>query len=603
MAIPLGYIVWRGIERHMEVQMTVAHGTEPSKVTINIPPDQNIQTGGTLTFNQGNVEIPFYDCRADVVDIYKDSQGLEMWTVTIMDRRWRWRYGAISGYYNVRVDKTLRKGTEKNLKDLMKLCLDEMGEKNYDLSTVPDKIFPEVDWNYVLPAQALSQLADLIGYRVVFQIRRNRVAILKHGEGRTLKQENATDYASTYDPPESPTELRFIGGRTFWEMHLLLEAVAQETEKQDFSWKLLDDPSLSYRPKKGWKDFDPEFANIVGNEKVSLVAGEISLRKFVQANVFKKYRITPFVLISDNPRRTKPLVLQHPDGKKLTVENRQQLLPLMHDRLATYKTEFGDRAKPGVIWGAFDGGGAAYENNVEDRPVNSSSGGPNWLADGSPPKLLVYPHSWNLDVETGIVSFDEPVFQYLPETVLCKRVDGSIFPVKRQSYLPATLWLRVGFGFRDKDTRAWKSWEIPRPIDKSAKTKPQFVHRDDIPLSLVISNTGKIIDVKNATVKEYEKAAKFYLDETEKTIQTKDPVAVTYPYLRLEDLDGAIQQVTFMIKGNGAFTKVSRNREEVIVGYTYAEQRFFQQAVDRLGTTAPTARAEADRAARMPGRG
>ncbi len=602
MTIPLAYITWGGVDQHMEVQLTVVHGTEPSRVTINIPPTPEIAVSGTLAFRQGSTIINFYDCRADIVDVYKDESGLEMWTVTIMDRRWRWRFGQISGYYNIRVDKTLRKGTEKNIKDLMKLCLEEMGEKNYDLSTVPTDIFPEVDWNYVLPSEALSQLASLIGFRVVFQVRRDRVAILKHGEGRTLKQEDATNYATTFDPPETPTELRFVGGRTFWEMHLLLEAVAQETQKGEFGWKLLDDRSLSYRPKDGWFEYDPDFANIIGNEKVSLLAGELSLRKFVQANVFKKYRITPFVLVSEKPYRTKLLTLQHPDGKKLVVEERQQLLPLLHERLATYKTEFGDRAKPSVIWGKFEGGGAAYDNNVEDRPVNSSSGGPDWLPDGSPPKHMVYPHSWNLDADTGIVSFSDPVFNYVSSRIQYTRVDGTIYALQKMGYVPATLWLRVGFGFRDKKTRAWKSWEVPRVLDKKAKTKPQFVHRDDVPLSLVISNDGKIIDVKNATKKEYSDAAKFYLDETQKTLQTKDPVAVTYPYLRMEDLDGAVQQVTWMVTARGGFTKVSRNREELIVGYTYAEQRFFQQAVSRLGAS-PTARAVMDRAARIPGKG
>jgi hypothetical protein len=603
----LGYITWKGIDQHMEVQLTVTHGLEPCKITINTPPFADIETGGTLSLRQGNNVINFFDCRADLVDVYEDGEGLEMWTITILDRRWRWKFGQISGYYNVRVENIIRDGTEKHIKDLMKLCLEAMGEKNFDLSTVPTNVFPEVEWNYTLPAEALARLADLIGYRIVFQVHRNRVAILKAGVGRRLKQENATDYAATFDPPELPSALRFVGSRILWEMHLPLEAVAEDV---DHKIKLLDDETLSYRPPKGWGKYDPSFSNVIYDKKVSLVTGETSLRHFAMANVFRKYRVMPKQR-SGLGSTVRSLILRHPGGK-VEAKTLDQLLPLLQTRLATYEvgidrtTQKARRAKPAVIWGQFDPGDATHELNAEDKDIRSSSGGPNWLPDGSPPKSLVYHDGWNLDVETGIITFDRPVFSVKSSYVSYRRADGSTYLQYEPVYTPATLWLRTSFGCRNDKTRAWTAWEIEQKIDPRSRTKPLYLHHDDVPLSLLIGANGAVQTVqianKDASEAGYRKASKFYINEAVKTLQIRDPVAVTYPFLRKEELDGAIMQVTWMITANGAFTKVSRNREEPILGYSYAEQRLFQQVSTRL-TDAETARAKADIAARAPGRG
>lgn len=622
MTAPLSYVSWRGIERHMEVQATITHGLEPARITINIPPDPDISLGGTLSIRQGNVSVNFLDCRADLVDVYKNEDGLEMWTVTILDRRWKWKFGQISGYYNVRVDKTIRKGTEKNIKQLMKLCLEAMGEKHYDLSTVPADVFPEIEWDYVLPAEALSQLADLIGFRVVFQIRRNRVAILKAGVGRSLAQKDATAYSATYDPPELPTSIVFVGGRTLWEFDLPLVAVVEET---DHSIKPLNDPSVSYHPTLGrngaplpiqvagvssyWSWYDPEMGNVIGDQKISLVSGETSLKDFVKGQVYRKYRVSTSIVkqrIQDliRGKSAKQLTLPHPNGTKCVVEELDQILPLLRERLATYPTELGVRSKPAVIYGQFDIGNASSQNNIEEQPIASSSGSLDlYGADGSPPKRLVYTGGWNLDPETGIITFSEPVFRTVQQGVQYTREDGSQYTVKDSLALPAIIWLRTSFGFRDKTTRAWKSWEIARDGDSRAKTKQQFLRRSDVPLAVCIGLGGENFPIKDATEKDYQTAAKFYLDEHQKTLKPKDPVAVTYPFIRLEDLDGAVQQVSWQITGNGAYTKVSRNREDLLLGYTWAEQRLFQQVKARLVGEPVTAAAEADKAARRPAKG
>ncbi len=607
MQIPLAYVTWKGITQHMEVQLTMMHGLEPSRTTINIPPDQNISQTGTLTILHGGNEIELVDCRADLIDVYKSSDGLMMWTVTILDRRWKWKFGQISGYYNTRMERVIKAGTEKNIKELMQLCLQSMNEEGYDLSTVPTNVFPEIEWDYELPAEALAKLCDLIGYRIVFQWSRNRVAILKQGEGRRLAQENATDFAATFDPPESPRSLRFVGNRILWEAPLALEAVAQDV---DYSWKLLDDPSLSYRPEGGWSDdIDLDFGNFIGNLRVGTISGTSDVRRWAMANAFRKYRIkatSDFTKLPNAEGLLRPLMLPHPDGNTVVVNKREQLLPILRERLATYRADVVAgkiirQQKPAVIYGQFDGMTASYLANIEDSEVASSSGGPGWLADGSPPKNMVYTGGWNIDAERGIITFSEPVFRPDYSPVRTTRKDGSSYTPKSMSYKPAILWLRTAFGVRDEMTRAWLNWEIERELDSAARTQPLYVRRPDILLSLLIDTDGAIFDLENVGREDYLKAANFYLNEMQKKLEIRDPVAVTYPYIRREELDGAIQQVTWSITNRGAFTKVSRNREEPILGYSYAEQRLFQQVSARLGDPT-TARAEADKADRAPGK-
>jgi hypothetical protein len=147
------YVTFRGVEAHLDCQFTLTHGIAPSQMQLRIPPTPSIEQGGTLALNFGGTQITFPQCRVDRVDAARNADGLMVWTLTILDRRWKWKEcGKISGYYNVRegenenaaagIPKQIKKGTEKNLRALMKLCLEAMGEKGFNISKVPDDVFP-----------------------------------------------------------------------------------------------------------------------------------------------------------------------------------------------------------------------------------------------------------------------------------------------------------------------------------------------------------------------------------------------------------------------------------------------------------------------------
>ena len=64
----------------------------------------------------------------------------------------------------------IRPGTEKKPQALATLCLQAMGEDDYDVSALPNDARPEIDWSYQNPAEALQQLCDKLGCRVTYVV-------------------------------------------------------------------------------------------------------------------------------------------------------------------------------------------------------------------------------------------------------------------------------------------------------------------------------------------------------------------------------------------------------------------------------------------------
>jgi hypothetical protein len=62
--------------------------------------------------------------------------------------------------------------------------------------------------------------------------------------------------------------------------------------------------------------------------------------------------------------------------------------------------------------------------------------------------------------------------------------------------------------------------------------------------------------------------------------------------------DGAIQQITWSITEQGATTRVSRNREEPVLGLTYEEQRLYQQLRGKIADDPANSREAEDKTSR-----
>lgn len=584
------YLSYRGIEAHLDGQFTFTHGVSPSQCQVRIPPTPGLEQGGTLILNFGGTQISFPQCRSEHVDTIRNADGLEVWSLVIWDRRWKWREcGRISGYYNVRegenenaasgIPKQIKKGTEKNLRALMKLCLEAMGEKGFNISRVPDNVFPEVEWDYDLPSEALAKLADSIRFRVVLNWRKDRVELWPDGEGQKLSTQGATEYQITVDPPERPDRLIFVGGRNLYEMDLELEPIARDAKGN--YWPLNDD-HIPYRPNVTpidghyfWSADSIGFYNALNERPVVGLSGVKTYRDIAKADVYRKYRIkAPFA------------------AGGMDIKERDRILPLLSTRLLTEEISDGEKGvikpKPPTVWGIW-----SREESTPDFFKDFIDPQPKLDNRGNPPKDLTIEDGFQVDEKKGIVTFDKPRYQFgKKDTKIQIFTDKGFEEIDYAIFKPAKLWLRIAFGIRDEGTRAWVHRELERKSQvKKFGTQPRYVKHEDAIYRTIRTRNNPGVNNRS----EWEKMANHYLDQAERQYETRDPCAATYAGLLPVSPDGAIQQITWAFTESGATTRLSRNREEPVLGNTYAEQRYYQQLFNKLKDESKNSREDNDR--------
>ena len=233
--------------------------------------------GGTLAIAFDRVRLEFPDCR--LADAYlRRSQGGYVIGLSIVDRRWKWAFGAISGRYNLRcADESIDpENRARRPQELARLLLDGMGETGYDVSLLPNDARPLIEWISAVPAQALADLCDGLGCRVVLGID-NRVRIVRAGLGAFLPEGGRVTEGIGIDPPERPDALAVVCGPTRYQAKWELEAVGLDT---DGAIKPIDE--LSYKPSAGWENEYPGL--------FSGVEGTRSRRRRVES-VYRWYRI------------------------------------------------------------------------------------------------------------------------------------------------------------------------------------------------------------------------------------------------------------------------------------------------------------------------
>src|SRR3990167_6709017 len=92
-----------GVSRIIEGTFTLSHGITPSVALLRIvPQDRLIAETGPLTIEYGQTRIRIDGCRVRGASIQRETSSGRIVSLQIEDRRWKWRYGEISGRYNIR---------------------------------------------------------------------------------------------------------------------------------------------------------------------------------------------------------------------------------------------------------------------------------------------------------------------------------------------------------------------------------------------------------------------------------------------------------------------------------------------------------------------
>lgn len=243
--------IWPGVDGFESLTGTISHGIRPAAfVAQTIPQASDPLATGNLEISDGARRLILRDCKLDNLTGRAGPDG-QTYTITFLDRRWKWQTGGISGSYNELDPRgKLIPWTIRSPKELAELCLKEAGEKNYVINLpkgLPKAIGRNVDrwlrlgenfpqsfanppvvWDNIPPMVALSQLAARFGCRVIWQPASDRVYVGPIGTGRPLPDGPCEVIAPSIDSPETPLYVGVYGAPIRVQTRILLEPVARE---------------------------------------------------------------------------------------------------------------------------------------------------------------------------------------------------------------------------------------------------------------------------------------------------------------------------------------------------------------------------------------
>lgn len=578
----------------ISAKFALSRGTSPSVCVITVPPVPGLDLKPKpMIWSDGFRTLTFKDCIINDVSPSIDGDGFERWNIAIVDRRWKWKYGYVSGRYNVRSGGVILKETKKSVQELAKICFEAMGEKNPNVKQMPNDLYPHFDWtDPVAPNVALDQLCQVVNCHVVLT-EKDTAAVYPDGYGKDLPQLPNTSRGVSFDFGAGPGKVTMLSAPVKWQLNLDLVAVGLD---KDNTIKLLND--LSYTPeledgKRAWdKETPPLFLNV-----------EKKYRKLAQESVWKWYQILPPGWAKfnkgTNTYEIKPVdnsFLKMP-GTNLSITSVRQLFPILDHQLDYQKMSQTDKTrvdakeldpllqarKPAQVLGFYYDGQGKGEDNIEENRVNQIAGDDSNELDWEAP--LVYDRGFNIDQDRGLVLFSEPVYRFNNTVV------GN--EVKDRKYSQAALVLRVAVNFHDISTRAPYRLFLSQAVRGASDPKleavhlcsdavPEFVTKFDwetkrqVPVTVDVGTDGKIKSVKNMRVNidDVDKRLKSYLGLTMRKYETKTPAQAQYPFLVEFAPDGMIAQVGFEISQSGEMsTMISKEREEISNMPTYDERR------------------------------
>ena len=520
-------LTFPGLQQIISWSYTLSHGITPGVAHVEIAPQFGLPAEiGMMIISFGDLALEFPGCVLDNAHVRRDRSGMVV-HLAILDRRWAWRYGQISGRYNVRQKNgQLDSSTEQAPQDLATLLFQAMGESAFDVSGLPNLSRPEVDWVYANPAQELAALAESLGCRVVLELD-GSVSLQPAGFGADLP-ETGTERTQNLgiDPPTRPDSLLLVGGPTRFQTMFRLEAVGQEKTGEI---KPID--SLSYAPAGGWaNELYFGFANVTDADN----------RAMARKTVYRWYRIqcsAPFATAGE-------FQIAGYDGP---VNDLWQVLPVENGQVETY-TDADDIERPLPA----DVRGTYWDRSLDARNI---------------PTQRRYKGHFALDAERGIVQFAEPVLQI--------DSDGA-------SFSEAPLFLTVAHGVKDLTTLQAVRVTYERDLAGDPNgTGPKVLRRDDLALAVVTQyDAGNNPTGTTDNSAAIDSDANDFLDAAQAEFQTLETGLVEYAGIVPINPDGAIQQIEWSGGLSGAVTRASRNNEFSLVVPAWHERR---QAERRRG--------------------
>lgn len=525
----------------MSASYTLGHGITPGVAEIECQPQNRpFPAVGDLVISDGENSVAFLGMRADQRSARRGSDGMT-WRFTLLDRRWKWQFGAIFGEYNRRddSDETIVQedrpilGIEKTPRELAELLLDAMSEQRYDVSQLPNDQRPHVEWIGANPAQELASLADLSGCRVVLTLD-GSVRLIPLGQGSSVPSSpRITEASLSSDPPERPDAIDVIGGPFRIQTRVDLEAVGLDT---DGKIKPID--NLSYKPTNGWERENAQFGSITDAETLALA----------KKTVYRWYRLkvsTPIsvpILPSDYQQIT---------GIEQLVNVDDSLVEFAKDSVTAERTK-----KKARVYGVY------YLNRADKDANSSTSADYEYLGDKDrlPGETV---GGFTVDGHRNLVIFDQQVVKKDTST---------------NRYTAAELKLECSFGIRDQRTGQQVVWDYFYQVPGARSgTGPEVVETDTINLEVYESFSADGTSTGWKALREVSdlvNESRYLAEGAVQKYQSIDTADATHIGIVPISPDGALVQVTWSIEDGKPWTKISRGSETVFRQPKYGTRRF-----------------------------
>ncbi len=565
MAYPQAQAYFPGVNQILGLSFTLSHGITPSSGILDCAPQaefSNLSGNLLLTF-PGMADILLPNCLIDNSKVIRNAQGMIV-RFTLFDKRWLWRWPAISGSYNVRMeDGTLDPMLLRTPQQLATALFTQLGETNFDVSQLPNSTYPPIVWDNELAARALQDLCDQLGCRVVLAVNNGSVSICQQGTGYTPPPGFFLQTTLGITPPQTPDNIGIVCGPSRYQADFILEAVGKDV---DGTIKPIDKLSYAPPPAVGWQyTGPPDFGNIP--DLPNPITG-ISPRQLARETVFRWYRIDMlptqnfFGAPDENTGYLSVIVPGYPGPP---LQDIRQILPLDDKQVQTYldstevplgqQQDAANGQPRGIlrsyepwVYGIFYDGNIAMQN-TEQQP---SIGG----KDARYTPYPTYKLPFTIDQAHGIVQFQQAVYSLGED------------PQGQRVFVEASLVLRVAVRVRN-----FGSWDFSRYVYTLPVNNPplgtgsQFISHDEmvaqsIP-TYVLDDNGNLTvrSIADNTAALIPEANYYILAEAAQYVNTQQAEFV-YTGLWNIELDGLKQQISWTLgRGQPATTSVSVNNE------------------------------------------
>lgn len=581
-----GLFQYSGIQQWEDVDWTDISGISPSMIQVKVYPQQGYPAAdGDCVFSYGNNQITVKRCHVDAARYVKNGGG-QIVQVTILDERWRWAYGSISGRYNFKnvkaYDAAFSAGAsvgfvdpahEKTPSELATLLVKAMGyaASDWDLSKLPEEARPEVNWTEANPAQELNNLADSFGLRIVPVRSKGKWALVVTGEGADLPTSypESPDSSSGIDPANMPDWIKVVTAPILYESRLQLQPVAKDI---DGVWRVFRD--LSYAISQGnsplsdpFVNYDKTFMAIDGTRVFQADGSLVSQRELAIQTVMRN-----FVLNRKTSGASDDFQIP---GLQDSVTSEQIILS---DKLVRPWVDNNDNSvhdRPAFIEGTF---WTAIKGTTGNWPLGTrlDRQAAVYGSPSQPDEVVSFTVNVNEDGRWSMITTSDMV-------VKTKKITPLGGGAQVDSYMSVpNLYLHCAVQVCDEDTWAVNRYSVAKWIGQgpqrgSADDDDAFVWsivKDDIqPFYRGVYATDGTLQQTIDNTTQIKKECNYYIDSLLKTLQTLNNETRSYYGIYPIDLDGKIQQVTYRIGSSGADTIASSNTEHDYELPTYESRR------------------------------